>query len=63
MKEPSAELRPNQLDKDSLPDYEELDTILNLYIENDSSSESIIATGLEASLVYEVLEKVDRNMC
>jgi NAD+ synthetase len=61
LKEPSAELRPNQLDKDSLPDYEELDTILNLYIENDSSSESIIATGLEASLVYEVLEKVDRN--
>ena len=60
-KEPSAELRPNQLDKDSLPDYEELDAILNMYIENDSSSESIIATGIEASLVYEVLEKVDRN--
>jgi len=61
LKEPSAELRPNQLDKDSLPDYEELDAILNMYIENDSSSESIIATGIEASLVYEVLEKVDRN--
>ncbi len=61
LKEPSAELRPNQIDKDSLPDYEELDTILNLYIENDSSSESIIATGIEASLVYDVLEKVDRN--
>ena len=61
LKEPSAELKPNQLDKDSLPEYEELDTILNLYIENDSSSESIIATGINASLVYEVLEKVDRN--
>ena len=61
LKEPSAELRPNQFDKDSLPDYEELDAILNLYIENDSSSESIIATGIEASLVYEVLEKIDRN--
>ena len=61
LKEPSAELRPNQLDKDSLPDYKVLDTILNLYIENDSSSESIIRTGIDASLVYEVLEKVDKN--
>ena len=61
LKEPSAELRPNQIDKDSLPDYEELDTILNLYIENDSSSESIIATGIEASLVSDVFAKVDRN--
>ena len=61
LKEPSAELRPNQLDKDSLPDYQVLDTILNLYIENDSSSESIIRTGIDASLVYEVLEKVDKN--
>ena len=60
-KEPSAELRPNQLDKDSLPDYEQLDKILNLYIEDDSSSESIIETGIDASLVYEVLEKVDKN--
>ena len=61
LKEPSAELRPNQLDKDSLPDYLVLDKILNLYIENDSSSESIIASGMDASLVYEVLEKVDKN--
>ena len=38
-----------------------MDTILNLYIENDSSSESIIRTGIDASLVYEVLEKVDKN--
>ena len=60
-KEPSAELRPNQLDIDSLPDYEQLDKILNLYIEDDSSSESIIGTGIDASLVYEVLEKVDKN--
>ena len=35
LKEPSAELRPNQLDKDSLPDYKVLDTILNLYIETE----------------------------
>ena len=60
-KEPSAELRPNQLDTDSLPDYEVLDKILNLYIEQDSSSEKIIATGIQSDLVYDVLEKVDRN--
>ena len=60
-KEPSAELRPNQFDSDSLPDYEVLDKILNLYIEEDSSSEKIIASGVEPELVFDVLEKVDRN--
>jgi len=60
-KEPSAELRPNQLDKDSLPDYELLDKILYLYIEEDSSSEKIISSGINENIVYEVLEKVDRN--
>ncbi len=60
-KEPSAELRPNQLDKDSLPDYELLDKILYLYIEEDSSSEKIISKGINEEIVYEVLEKVDRN--
>lgn len=60
-KEPSAELRPNQFDSDSLPDYEVLDKILNLYIEEDSSSEKIIASGVDQDLVFDVLEKVDRN--
>ena len=60
-KEPSAELKPNQLDKDSLPDYELLDKILYLYIEEDSSSEKIISSGINENIVYEVLEKVDRN--
>ena len=60
-KEPSAELRPNQLDKDSLPDYELLDKILNLYIEEDSSSEKIISEGIDEEIVYGVLEKVDKN--
>ena len=60
-KEPSAELRPNQFDSDSLPDYEVLDKILNLYIEEDSSSEKIIASGVDPDLVFDVLEKVDRN--
>ena len=60
-KEPSAELRPNQFDSDSLPDYEVLDKILNLYIEEDSSSEKIIASGVDSDIVFDVLEKVDRN--
>jgi len=60
-KKPSAELRPNQFDSDSLPDYEVLDKILNLYIEEDSSSEKIIASGVDPDLVFDVLEKVDRN--
>ena len=60
-KEPSAELRPNQFDKDSLPEYELLDEILRMYIEEDSSSEKIISTGIDENIVYDVLSKVDRN--
>ena len=60
-KEPSAELRPNQLDKDSLPEYELLDEILRMYIEEDSSSEKIISKGIDENIVYDVLSKVDRN--
>ena len=60
-KEPSAELRPDQFDKDSLPEYELLDEILRMYIEEDSSSEKIISTGIDENTVYDVLSKVDRN--
>ena len=60
-KEPSAELRPNQFDKDSLPEYELLDEILRMYIEEDSSSEKIISKGIDENIVYDVLSKVDRN--
>ena len=60
-KEPSAELRPDQFDKDSLPEYELLDEILRMYIEEDSSSEKIISMGIDESIVYDVLSKVDRN--
>ena len=60
-KEPSAELRPDQLDKDSLPEYELLDEILRMYIEEDSSSEKIISMGIDENIVYDVLSKVDRN--
>ena len=60
-KEPSAELRPDQFDKDSLPEYELLDEILRMYIEEDSSSENIISKGIDENIVYDVLSKVDRN--
>ena len=60
-KEPSAELRPDQFDKDTLPEYELLDEILRMYIEEDSSSEKIISTGIDENIVYDVLSKVDRN--
>jgi NAD+ synthase (glutamine-hydrolysing) len=60
-KEPSAELSDNQFDSDSLPDYELLDKILKMYIESDFSSEKIIASGIESNIVYDVLEKVDKN--
>ena len=60
-KEPSAELRPDQFDKDSLPEYELLDEILHMYIEEDSSSEKIISKGIDENIVYDVLSKVDRN--
>ena len=60
-KEPSAELRPDQFDKDSLPEYELLDEILRMDIEEDSSSEKIISTGIDENIVYDVLSKVDRN--
>ena len=60
-KEPSAELRPDQFDKDSLPEYELLDQILRMYIEEDSSSEKIISMGIDENIVYDVLSKVDRN--
>ena len=58
---PSAELRPDQKDQDSLPDYEILDRILELYIEEDFSAEEIIASGLERSDVERAIRLVDLN--
>lgn len=54
-KAPSAELRPNQKDQDSLPEYDLLDGILRLYIEEDASFEDIVAKGFERALVLKVL--------
>lgn len=60
-KPPSAELRPNQKDSDSLPVYEVLDPILALYIEEDQSIEDIIAAGHDPAVVRNVVRMVDRN--
>jgi NAD+ synthetase len=57
-KPPSAELRPNQTDQDSLPPYESLDQILDAYIVQNSSREEIIRRGFDAAVVNDVLNKV-----
>ena len=58
---PSAELAPDQKDEDSLPPYDVLDRILELYIEDDQSAEDIIAQGLDREQVVRVLRLVDLN--
>ncbi|MEX0962632.1 MAG: NAD+ synthase [Pseudohongiellaceae bacterium] len=58
---PSAELAPDQLDQDSLPPYDVLDQILELYVENDQSATAIIARGFEEQVVRHVLRLVDLN--
>jgi NAD+ synthase (glutamine-hydrolysing) len=58
---PSAELRPDQFDSDSLPPYELLDQILESYVERDEGREEMIAAGLPAEVVDEVVRMVDRS--
>ena len=58
---PSAELRPNQTDQDSLPPYAVLDAILALYMEDDSSVEDIIAAGFERTTVERVTRLIRVN--
>ncbi len=60
-KPPSAELRPDQKDTDSLPDYEVLDRILEAYIEQQLPAEQIANAGVTADQVKEVIRMVDRN--
>jgi NAD+ synthase (glutamine-hydrolysing) len=59
-KPPSAELRPDQKDTDSLPDYDVLDPILELYVEDDQSFEEIVDLGYPAEVVKKVIALVDR---
>jgi NAD+ synthase (glutamine-hydrolysing) len=60
-KAPSAELKPDQKDSDSLPPYEELDPILRGYIEEDQSPEELVAAGHLAETVARVIQLVDRS--
>ena len=60
-KPPSAELRPGQLDSDSLPPYEVLDPILQEFIEDDRSPEEIVAGGYDSEVVGRVVAMVGRN--
>ncbi|MBN2886537.1 MAG: NAD+ synthase [Chromatiaceae bacterium] len=58
---PSAELRPDQTDQDSLPPYETLDAILRRYVEQDEGIEAIVAQGFEEAVVRRVARLVDRS--
>jgi len=58
---PSAELAPDQKDEDSLPDYDTLDQILNLYVERDFSADAIVAEGFERADVERAVRLVDIN--
>ena len=58
---PSAELKPNQKDSDSLPEYDLLDKILKGYVEEDKSAKQLIESGLPAEVVNNVIRMVDRN--
>jgi NAD+ synthase (glutamine-hydrolysing) len=59
-KEPSAELRPDQRDSDSLPDYLLLDRVLTAYVDDDQGSAALIAAGFDEALVRRVIAMVDR---
>ncbi|MGQ4407369.1 NAD+ synthase, partial [[Kitasatospora] papulosa] len=58
-KPPSAELRPDQVDTDSLPDYDVLDRILELYVDRDQGRNAIVAAGFDDALVTRTLRMVD----
>ena len=60
-KAPSAELRPDQTDQDSLPPYPILDGILKAYVEEDRSFQEILGLGYDEATVKQVLSGVDRN--
>jgi NAD+ synthase (glutamine-hydrolysing) len=60
MKEPSAELRPDQKDSDSLPDYPLLDQVLRAYVDEDHGYEALLADGFDPELVRRVISLVDK---
>ncbi len=60
-KEPTAELKPGQLDRDTLPAYEELDLILKAYVEDDEDPAKIISSGFDGQTVSKVICMVDKS--
>lgn len=60
-KPPSAELKPDQKDQDTLPPYDMLDEILHYYIEENLSRDSIIAKGFDSEIVNDIIRKVDHS--
>jgi len=61
VKPPSAELRPDQKDSDSLPEYADLDPILTAYVEQDCSIAAIVAAGANPATAARVVKMVDRS--
>jgi NAD+ synthase (glutamine-hydrolysing) len=59
-KPPSAELRPDQLDTDSLPPYDLLDPIIEAYVEEDADADAIVARGFDRATVERVTRMIDR---
>lgn len=60
-KAPSAELKPDQKDQDDLPPYEKLDRVLKAYVEENKAPDEIIVTGIDPSIVQDVVRRVDGN--
>jgi NAD+ synthetase len=58
-KPPSAELKPNQTDQDTLPPYDQLDRVLHAYIEEQMDPEEIIASGVKAEIVHDVVRRIE----
>ncbi|CAB4342568.1 MAG: NAD+ synthase [Actinobacteria bacterium] len=59
-KEPSAELRPDQKDSDSLPDYSLLDSVLRLYVDEDHGFDALLKDGFDEALIHRVISLVDK---
>jgi NAD+ synthase (glutamine-hydrolysing) len=60
-KPPSAELRPDQKDTDSLPPYEELDPIIEAYVEDDLGIDEVVARGHDRATVERIVRMIDRT--
>ena len=60
-KPPSAELKPDQFDQDTLPPYEVLDPIIEAYVEDDLAVDEIVALGFERATVEKVVRMINRN--